>query len=267
MHPETLRDLEEALNPFDGNGPLLTPEGFAQLPNSISSPWRLLFRGLRRQFGPLHRKLLVRFALCDRTAHQITSSRNEEERILRRKLAVLPSLQYWQTTEFALPWQAFVPLDKLLQHLAWLDVQLSSKSSAPWTRDSIVRLAEPSQRPMRHWFDSLLHQTKQNNLVDFCDYLSRSGVLSRNRVVSHDMLKDWASTEDLMPYHAVTAVLDGCNEKIEYNQQLHCLWFARLLTFSYSLIGSFSAEPIDEKAARKAVHERLLQLCAEIRAA
>ena len=164
-------------------------------------------------------------------------------------------------------WEVCVALDMLLGHMAWLDVELSSRMHGPWSQYSVIALSEPSKHPMRHWFDSLLRQTKQANLVDFCAYLARRGVLSRNRVISYDMLKDWAGAQELMPHHAVTAVLDGCNSKIDYVRQHECLWFARLLTFACALIGSFSVEPVNEKAAQKAVHERLVQLCAEFRAA
>ena len=120
---------------------------------------------------------------------------------------------------------------------------------------------------MRHWFDSLLAQTRCMNLVYFDKFLASRGVTSRDRVVSHDLLKKWASTQELMPHHAVCAVLDGCKPEVDANKEQLRLWFARLLTFLCELIGSFSAEPVEEKAARKAVHQRLSQLGAEFQAA
>ena len=267
MQKSTRRDLEVAFNPFESDWAPLTPEDLAQLPRSISTLWRLLFRGMRRELSPVHRKLLVRLTLYDRVAYQMSVVSDDEEKRRRINRALQPSTKYWDSTGFAVPWQVIVPLDTMLQHLAWLDVELNSQNSIQWPAGHIVRLAEPSKRPMRHWFDTLLEHTKQANLMDFHHYLTAHGVLSRNRVVTHDMLKDWASTEELMPDHAVSAVLKGCSGDIAYIQQHHCLWFSRLFSFSVALLGSFSAEPIEEKAAQAAVHERLLLLCAEIRAA
>lgn len=218
---------------------------------------------MRRQFTPVRRRLLVRLAMFDRIAHRMTDLKDEQENERLRRRIFTPSLTYWQKTGFELPWRASVALDMTLQHLAWMDVQLNSNSKPPWPAGGILALAEPTQLPMRHWFDGLLAPTNCANLVEFYDFLGNQKALRLGRVISHDLLKKWASTLQLMPHPAVCTVLEACKPMVDDIAEHLRLWIARLLTFLYEFIGSFSATPVDEKASQKAVHERLVQLCAE----
>ncbi len=262
MQKGTRQDLEQAFRRSGGDKPwrAMTPEELQFLPNSLSTPWRLLFRTLRRSFSRLERRLLVRLALYDRIAHQIASAPDESERLRRQRRAFQPSVQYWSQTEFQMPWEALTVLDTTLEHLAWLENQLPLEGKKIWTNDTVTALLHPKRRPMRHWFDSLLEQTATRDLAELHRLLLRRGVLSRGKVISHDLLKKWASTQELMPHHAVVAVLEGCNQKVDGDKEHLRLWIARLLTFLCELVGAFSAKPIEQAAAQKSVYDRLLQL-------
>lgn len=261
MQRDTRRDLEHAFqlsNEKTARG--LTPEQLQYLPNSLSTPWRLLFRSLRKSLSQIERRLLVRLALYDRIAHQIASSINDEERLRRQRRAFLPSIQYWTETGFQMPWEVLVVLDATLEHLAWLEAQLPMKNKKLWSNHGVTELIQPPTSPMRHWFDGILAQTEQPDLAELHRFLFRRGVVSRGKVISHDLLKKWASTQDLMPHHAVVAVLEGCNQKVDVRKEHLRLWIARLLTFLCEQVSAFSSKPIKQAAAQKAVYDRLVEL-------
>lgn len=238
----------------------ITPDELRTLKGARATPWRMLFRQLHRQRGPLARALLTRLAMYDRFATNLVVLNGDVERRQQNLRLVAGCVKYWKHAGFDLPSQASMVLDATLHHLAWLDTHLKATRKVAWEANPVTSLSDPTKEPMRHWFDGLLMQTKCGDLVDLYKYLGAQGVTSKDNVISHDLLKKWASTQELMPHHAVLAVLGGCELKVDRRHEHYRLWVARLLTFLGCFIAAFNSEAVTYQVAREAVHTRLLVL-------
>jgi len=158
------------------------------VPNGLSTPWRILLRSLRPALPRRERRTLARLAYFDRVAHQISNAQNADLSQERRRRAFLPSLTYWHETGLGLPGESMLVLDSTLCHLAWLELDIASTTLDAKHALSIFALAEPSKRPIRHWFDELLAETKCANLVDLDNLLAKLGRARHGRPITHDLL-------------------------------------------------------------------------------
>lgn len=254
------QDLARTMAPADApHG--LTPDELFALPEHLANPWRLLFRGVRRQLHRVDRRLLVRLALAERITHSISTTHDPEENARRRRLVFLPSLEYWSTVAVKLPWQAILPLDSALHHLAWLDAEISV-STESWRRGAaVLSLSNPVKPAMRHWFDGLLHLTGCDDLAEFEKYLAARGVQTRGEILQHGRLKKWASSIELMPNQQAVAILSGCGSQVDAGLELRRFWCARLLAFLGEVVYAFAeSAPKEDQDVREALHNRLVQL-------
>lgn len=260
MQRATRHDLARAMAPADTpHG--LTPEELFALPEHLANPWRLLFRGIRHQLHRLDRRLLTRLALAERTTHLISSADDPEENARRRRLVFLPSLEHWSNVAVKLPWQAILPLDSALHHLAWLDAEIAA-SNESWRRsDAVLSLSDPAKPAMRRWFDGLLHRTGCDDLAQFEKYLAARGVQTRGDILQHGRLKKWASATELMPNQQAVAILSGCGPQVDEGLELRRFWCARLLIFLGEVVYSFAeSAPTEDQDIREALHNRLVRL-------
>lgn len=252
-----------------GMGPAGQPRSLNEIraiPDELSTPWRILLRVMRSTLPRWERRVLARLAAFDRVAHQIPSALDIDREVERRRRVFLPSLAYWYETGLGLNWESTLVLDATLCHLAWIDIDNALLNPDAIHPFSIVGLAEPSRRPMRHWFDELLAETRCANLVALHNHLVKRRCLRHGRPISHDLLKKWASTERLMPYDAVVQLLGASNDDAFKARAHSRLCFARLLTVLGELLTCFSADPVAPKTAQSELHKRLQSLSAELKA-
>jgi hypothetical protein len=214
MQRRTRQDLARAMAPAE-HPAALSPQVLFALPEHLANPWRLLFRGLRRQLHRVDRRLLVRLALAERITHLISSTPDPEENARRRSLVFLPSLEYWSSLGIKLPWQAILPLDSALHHLAWLDAEFSATRGSARQDAAVLSLSSPDKPALRRWFDGILLLTGCDDLVEFERYLAARGIQSRGDALQHGRLKKWASSVELMPNQQAVTILSGCGPQVQ----------------------------------------------------
>lgn len=229
------------------------------MPLSLSSPWRLLFRTVRRERGPLLRRLLVRLAWGDRSMHRLSCLDNATA-TERKSQLFFSGFQYWYDVGFvadANPWEAIV-LDETLGHLAWADIYLSQKLGAI---DPVLFLAAPDAVPMRHWFDCILRTTGSSNLNELCDFLAARVDRDSTRHITHLELRQWATEKKPLPEKIANQIMATLVSENETEAALlrHQLWGARLLNFLISFAQGFSKTTVNEKVAQELIFTRLQQ--------
>jgi hypothetical protein len=95
MHNATRTDLERALGALQIGGAPLDLEGLRSLPDSISSPWRILRMTFAKGWTRTGRRLFTRLAYYDRIAHQIDKVHDHTQSTALRERFFLPSAKYW----------------------------------------------------------------------------------------------------------------------------------------------------------------------------
>jgi hypothetical protein len=259
MQRGTRQDLARAMAPAE-HPAALSPQVLFALPEHLANPWRLLFRGLRRQVHRVDRRLLVRFALAERITHLISSTADPEENARRRRLVFLPSLEYWSSLGMKLPWQAILPLDSALHHLAWLDAEFSASRGSARQDAAILSLSAPDKPAIRRWFDGILLLTGCDDLVEFEGYLAARGVQARGDSLQHGRLKKSASSVELMPNQQALTILSGCGPQVHKGPELRRFWCARFLAFLGEVVYAFAECPPQDEDIREALDKRLKQL-------
>ena len=228
------------------------------VPAQLWTPWRQLYRVARHSrsgFSPVERQLMARLAAEDRKFWRIEISANggTSERSL---LASEASIQYWERADRHLGFEAAVRIDRLLTHLAWLDLH-----SWPSTRGQLLRLADPSGAPMRYWFDIILDRTGCGTLPQLLKMLARNGVTIDNKVPSEDLLGHWSSDELPRDDRLVQMLKGVCSaEAVPALRRL--FWAARLVTFVQEVHLACRTWECDRPTVRQQIYERLRQLVA-----
>lgn len=259
MQRGTREDLARAMAPAEHSA-AVSPQVLFALPEHLANPWRLLFRSLRQQLHRVDRRLLVRLALAERITHLISSTQDREENARRRRLVFLPSLEYWSGLGIKLPWQAILPLDSALHHLAWLDAELFATRGTARHDAAVLSLSSPEKPAIRRWFDGILLLTGCDDLVEFEKYLAARGVQSRGDALQHGRLKKWASSFELMPNQQAVTILSGCGPQVHKGLELRRFWFARFLAFLSEVVYAFADSVPSDQAIREALDNRLVQL-------
>ena len=228
------------------------------VPAQLWTPWRQLYRVARHSrsgFSPVERQLMARLAAEDRKFWRIEISANggTSERSL---LASEASIQYWERADRHLGFEAAVRIDRLLTHLAWLDLH-----SWPSTRGQLLRLADPSGAPMRYWFDIILDRTGCGTLPQLLKMLARNGVTIDNKVPSEDLLGHWSSDELPRDDRLVQMLKGVCSaEAVPALRRL--FWAARLVTFVQEVHLACRTWECDLPTVRQKIYERLRKLVA-----
>jgi len=244
-------------------GSPMTIDDLNDISKSLSAPWRIVRRAF---FGATERtgqRLLARLAYYDRLTIEFNRSRHVPTRIERLKPHLAPSLEYWHSLGLEMSWEVIAVLDSTLQHLCWLDCELRSHDERR-KASAALRLTEPSKLPIRHWFDGLLQAVGLSDLLELHQLLVRRKAIRYNNVISHDLLKKWASSQRTIPYAAAKTLLVAClGDKAANSVEAMDLWNAKLFVFLIETICCFTKVPIDPLVAQFHIHERLKLLESE----
>lgn len=238
-------------------GAPLTWKDIENIPDNLSAPWRIVRRAFFGATGRTGQRLLARLAYYDRLTIEINRNRNISERMQRVRQRFTSSIQYWHSQNLQMNPEVIAVLDSMLQHLCWLDLELRALDTRRIT-SATQGLTAPLKRPIRHWFDSLLKELGLRDLLALHQLLTRRGVLRHDNVISHDLLKKWASCQRTVPYSAAKTLLVGCfGERAPTSVVTTDLWIAKLLVFLTETICCFTAKPIEPLEAQSYIHERL----------
>lgn len=260
MQRGTRATLARVLTPVDDITRPPLPDELATLPSALAGCWRALFRTSRRGFGPAWRGVLVRLAARDRALHALKRMGAEENVVSRKKL-FSPSLHQWVPTGiFGNSLRPILVLDATLEHLAWVDVQLSRFAQPALRPDPIVGLVCPGKVPMRHWFDRILDLSGKPNLAALCDLLAERADAASPRTFTHVELKQWATASKRLAPGPAYRLLAACQPEVDLNRERTMLWIASMLSFLVSFVEAFATEPVDPVVAQAAIHSRLVEL-------
>ena len=254
----TSSDLESMMeSAHTVGGSPLTLKDIESIPDNLSAPWRIVRRTFFSSTGRTGQRLLARLAYYDRLTVEWTRSRTMSDRMERLARRFAPSIEYWNSHNLQLSLEAIALIDSTLQHLCWLDLELRTHDKRR-IESSTQRLTGPLKRPVRHWFDSVLKELNLRDLLELHNHLTRQGALRHENVISHDLLKKWASSQRTLPYFAAKPLLFGCfGERAPTSVYAMDLWNAKILVFLTETICCFTAAPIDPLVAQSYIHERL----------
>lgn len=266
LRAATLTDAQELVSPLKQAGRSLTLDEVRALPESLQGPSRLLRRAWGPTFTPTGKRLLTRLAYYDRVARQITLTTDAERNVAFRKRIFGPTLHFWHGTGLGMRYEPTVAVDAALRHLVWLDLEIGADCPL-WEVGTLLRLSEPSTRPMRHWFDMLLLHARCNDLGALENLLAKRGAVRLGRSITHDRLRKWASTQALMPLAAVEVLLETCVPNPRRSPEALALWGAKLLTFLVEVVRCFTPQEVEPLVAQAHVHDRLKSLHSEYLAA
>lgn len=245
-----------------GGSPLAIDD-LNDIPRNLSAPWRIVRRAF---FGATERtgqRLLARLAYYDRLTTEFNRSRHVPARMERLKPRLAPSLEYWHSLGLEMSWEVIAVLDSTLQHLCWLDCELRSHDQRR-SVSAVLGLTEPSKRPIRHWFDGLLQALGLSDLLELHQLLARRKAIRHDNVISHDLLKKWASSQRTIPYAAAKTLLAAClGDKAAKSVEAMDLWNAKLFVFLTETICCFTKEPVEPLVAQLHIHEQLKLLESE----
>lgn len=238
-------------------GAPFTFEKLEQVPDNLSAPWRIVRRAFFEATGRTGQRLLARLAYYDRLTVELRRNRNMPVRIERLALRFAPSVEYWRSQKLQMSLEVIAVLDATLQHLCWLDLELLALDKRR-TNSFTQRLSAPLKRPVRHWFDDILKELGLRDLLALHQHLAKRGALRHDNVISHDLLKKWASCQRTLPYSAAKTLLVGCfGQAAPSSIATMDLWTAKLLVFLTETICCFTHEPIEPLVAQSYIHERL----------
>lgn len=241
-------------------------ERLRDLPTGLSSPWRLLRWTFVAGLDRTKRRFFTRLAYYERLTVEFNRSMRLPERVERLRPLLEPSLMYWSGSGLGLQWQAIAVLDATLQHLVWLERRYLSEEPNLESR-ALLRLTAAGKRPMRHWFDQLLCSVGCVDLLDLHHMLARKGAIRHRDVISHDLLKKWASTQRTLPYDAAEALLTACfGTEAGNTRDANDLWFAKMLVFLTEFIYCLAQEEVPISEAQSHIHRRIRLLHGEFEA-
>lgn len=258
LQKQTSSALEGMMQPArtTGGSPLTIGE-INDIPINLAAPWRIMRRAFFGATDRTGQRLLARLAYYDRLTVEFTRSRHVPERVEPLMQRFSPSLEYWNALGLEMRWEVIAILESMLQHLCWLNLELRSHDGRR-SVSAALRLTEPSKSPIRHWFDGLLSSQGIGDLLELHQLLARRNAIRHNGVISHDLLKKWASSQRTIPYAGAKTLLTACfGDKAGNSAETTDLWNAKLFVFLTEFICCFSKEPVDPLVAQSHIHERL----------
>lgn len=259
IHSTTRKDLEAMLSEIHLGGEPLTLEGLRRLPNSLGGPWRILRVTFAKGWTHTGRRLFTRLAFYDRIADQIGKVQDPLRNDALRQRFFLPSAKYWHDCKAPLGWEMALCVDATLHHLVWLDQKLAAENPT-YEADTLLALASPHGKPMRNWFDLVLARTRCANLLGLHQYLLARGATRYGRSISHDLLKKWASSLQLMPHAPAEQLLDVCGLAGSDGLEWTRLWQAKLLAFLVECVQCFTPKEVEPLVAQGCLHQRIESL-------
>ena len=224
-----LLDSEAVSAVLNGKEP---PQTFAH------SDWRLVLQGMGAGQSNFVHDIATSLALWDDKALHI------------RELAHAGKMdQAHECTEALigkglLAWEALNPrvlqvpevlilVESSMQTLARLMCAINSPLlNLPSRELAITQLLDPKRRPIGHWLHEVQQAANCTSLSDLAQRLLSVGARHLGRTISHDLLKKWSSSKNVvMPHTALQPVLLSVRIRERAEKLRHRFYVARFLTF------------------------------------
>jgi len=200
---------------------LLCPEAVAALldgqeppPSPPHSDWRLVLRGMGDGESNFVRDIATDLATWDDQALHIRAlvrAGKQDQARAHTEALLGTGLPAWEALNPGLlqaP-QVLMLVESSLQALARLTCGIDMPSVDLPSRESpITQLLAPGRRPLGHWLHEVQQASDCTSLANLAQCLLSVGASHHHRPISHDLLKKWSSSKNvIMPRTAVKPVL------------------------------------------------------------
>lgn len=224
-----LLDPEAVVSVLDGREPPPAPP---------RSDWRVVLRGMGDGESHFVRDIATNLSAWDDQALHIRAlaqAGKKDEAHAHTATLLGTGLPAWQALNPRLlqaP-QVLVLLESSLQTLARLMCGLDMPSvDLPSREAGITELLDPGRRPLGHWLHDVQQASDCKHLADLAKCLLSVGARHHDRVISHDLLKKWSSSKNVvMPQTAAKPVLRGVRIRERADRLQDRYYVARFLTF------------------------------------
>jgi hypothetical protein len=207
------------------------------------SDWRLVLQGMGVGQSNFVRDIATDLAAWDDQALRIRELTrvNEKAQAYAHTEAMLgTSPLAWEALNPGLlkaP-QVLILVESSLQTLARLmsavDLPLLD---LPSRESQITQLLDPGRRPLGHWLHDVQQASDCTSLSDLAQRLLGVGARHLGRAISHDLLKKWSSSKNVvMPQTAVAPVLRSVRLRERAERLQNRYHVARFLTFLCDLV-------------------------------
>lgn len=214
----------------------------------LLSPWAVVLEGMQAKGKLSLDDTLVRvcqwMAACDEHAYYLEDlNRSGKIAEVQNHLVLLigEAREAWIDLNPKLAMKALPAIEIPLMALARFEYEWTEAGGEPVTeiQSSMLRLLEPSARPLGHWLSEVCSFAGCQNLGELSTALLRCGATYRAGAVSHERLKKWARSKEVaMPPGAVDAVLMVVPSSADRDMLTTTFGAARLLTFLCDLARS-----------------------------
>lgn len=239
----TRKRIQQDLKLLDPEAVVAILDGREPPPAPAHSDWRTVLRGMGEGESNFVRDIATNLASWDDQALHIrglTQAGKKEQAHACSETMMSASLPAWQALNprvlHAL--QVLILMESSLQTLARLMRAVDSPSLDLTSRESqITQLLDPSRRPLGHWLHDVQQASDCKSLSDLAQRLLGVGAKHNDRNITHDLLKKWSSSSNVvMPRTAVAPVLRSVRlrERAERLQDRYHV--ARFLTFLCDLL-------------------------------
>ena len=267
----TRKRVQHDLKLLDSEAVSAILDGRKPPPEPHRSDWRLVLLGMGEGESNFVRDIATNLASWDDQALHIralTQAGKKDQAHASTEAMLGTSPLAWQALNPRVlnALQILIPVESSLQTLARLMCSADSPSlDLPSRESQITQLLEPGRRPLGHWLREVQHASGCTSLSDLAQRLLSVGARHHGRTISHDLLKKWSSSKNVvMPLTAVKPVL--CSLRIrEHAERLQNRYHvARFLTFlcDLTLAGTPGEAPawVDIQAQIKSRYSQVYRL-------
>ncbi|MBT9475235.1 hypothetical protein [Polaromonas sp.] len=234
----TRKRIQQDLKLLDAEAVVAVLNGREPPPAPPHSDWRAVLMGMGEGESHFVRDLTTNLASWDDQALHIRAlvRAGQQDQAQARTAALMGTGPLaWEALNPRLlqaP-QVLVLLESCLQTLARLMCAVDMPSlDLPARESNITELLDPGRRPLGHWLYDVQQASECTSLSALAQRLLSVGARHHDRAVSHDLLKKWSSSKNVvMPQTAAKPVLRGVRIRARADRLQDRFYVARLLTF------------------------------------
>ncbi|MDQ3060055.1 MAG: hypothetical protein M3R45_11115 [Pseudomonadota bacterium] len=234
----TRKRIQQDLKLLDAEAMAAILDGREPPPSPPHSDWRLVLWGMGDGESNFVRDIATDLATWDDQALHIRAlvRADKQDQARAHTEALLGTgLPAWEALNPGLlqaP-QVLMLVESSLQALARLTCGIDMPSVDLPSRESpITQLLAPGRRSLGHWLHEVQQASDCTSLANLAQCLLSVGTRHHHRPISHDLLKKWSSSKNvIMPRTAVKPVLRSVRIRERADRLQDRYYVARCLTF------------------------------------